>query len=268
MHGDIAPWLQHSGVWRHADVVAAPLCRGAAPKCNISESKPAMTCITQERKLMKRIGILALALAALSLGGCNFELFGIRGNGHVVTDQRSISDFSEISASGGLRIEWRSGPPSLSITTDENLLQYIYSHVEDSKLRLRTRERLRPTDHIRVTITTQKLLGAQLSGAVDLVAHNLTGPKFYVRGTGACDVTLDGAVDELLADFTGAGDLRAKSLQVKTAEVSATGAADAVVNVSDVLRVSVTGAGDVVYYGNPKTLENHVVGAGSVNHRE
>ena len=215
---------------------------------------------------MKRIGILALVLAVLSLGAC--DLIGIRGNGHIVTDQRSISDFSEISASGGLKIEWRSGPASLSITTDENLLKYISSRVEDSKLRLRTRERLRPTDHIRVTITTPKLLGAQLSGAVDLAAHNLTGAKFYVRGTGACDVTLDGAVDELLADFTGAGDLRAKSLQVKTAEVTATGAADAVVNVSDVLRVSVTGAGDVVYYGNPKTLEKHVVGAGSVNHKE
>ena len=232
----------------------------------IVESETAPAGITPERKLMKRIGILALVLAVLSLGAC--DLIGIRGNGHIVTDQRSISDFSEISASGGLKIEWRSGPASLSITTDENLLKYISSRVEDSKLRLRTRERLRPTDHIRVTITTPKLLGAQLSGAVDLAAHNLTGAKFYVRGTGACDVTLDGAVDELLADFTGAGDLRAKSLQVKTAEVTATGAADAVVNVSDVLRVSVTGAGDVVYYGNPKTLEKHVVGAGSVNHKE
>jgi hypothetical protein len=232
----------------------------------IVESEWAPAGITPERKLMKRIGILALVLAVLSLGAC--DLIGIRGNGHIVTDQRSISDFSEISASGGLKIEWRSGPASLSITTDENLLKYISSRVEDSKLRLRTRERLRPTDHIRVTITTPKLLGAQLSGAVDLAAHNLTGAKFYVRGTGACDVTLDGAVDELLADFTGAGDLRAKSLQVKTAEVTATGAADAVVNVSDVLRVSVTGAGDVVYYGNPKTLEKHVVGAGSVNHKE
>jgi hypothetical protein len=215
---------------------------------------------------MKQIASFTVAAALLLLGGCNW--LGIRGNGHVVTDQRAIPDFTEFSASGGMKVEWRSGPPSLAITTDENLLQYIQSSVSGSKLRLRTHDHIRPTHHIRVTITSPKLNGAELSGAVDLVAHNLSGSKFYVRGTGASDITVDGSVDELLADITGAGDLRAKSLLVKTAEISVTGAGDAVVNVSDALRVSITGAGDVVYYGNPKTLEKHVVGAGSVTRKQ
>ncbi|HXX40735.1 MAG TPA: DUF2807 domain-containing protein, partial [Chthoniobacterales bacterium] len=103
---------------------------------------------------------------------------------------------------------------------------------------------------------------------VDLIAHNLTGAKFYVRGTGASDITVDGTIDELLADITGAGDLKAKALQVKTAQISTTGAADAVVNVTDALRVSITGAGDVDYYGNPPTIEKHITGAGSVRHKQ
>jgi hypothetical protein len=216
---------------------------------------------------MKQFSLLTFIAALLLLAGCK-DWLGIRGNGNVVTDQRSVTDFTEISASGGLIVEWHAGPPSLSIKTDENLLRYIESRVSDSKLRLRTREHLRPTDHIRVTITSPKLNGGDLSGAVDLVAHGLTGSKFYVRARGASDITLDGTVDELLADVTGAGDLRAKSLMVKSAEISTTGAASAVVNVSDALRVSITGAGDVVYYGNPKTLEKHVTGAGSVTHKE
>lgn len=215
-------------------------------------------------KAIKRAAALSLGIALLA--GCNWV--GIHGNGNIVTDQRTITDFSEIAASGGMKIEWHSGPPSLSITTDQNLLQYIESRVSDFKLRLRIREHVRPSQHILVTISSPKLSGADLSGAVDLVGHALSGPKFYVRGSGASDITVDGNVDELLADITGAGDLRAKSLLTKSAEVSVTGAADATVNVSDALRVSITGAGDVIYYGNPKTLEKHITGAGSVNHKQ
>jgi len=214
---------------------------------------------------MKRILMLGTA-AMLLLGGC--DVIGIRGNGNVVTDQRSIADFTEIRASGGMKVEWHAGPPSLSITTDENLLRYIEGHISGSTLRLKEHDRLRPTHGIHVTVSSPKFNGGDLSGAVDLVAHNLTGAKFYVRGTGATDITLDGTVDELLADMTGAGDLKAKSLQVKTAQISTTGAADAVVNVSDVLRVSITGAGDVTYYGNPPTIEKHITGAGSVRHKQ
>ena len=212
---------------------------------------------------MKRLAILFFAIA---LSGCNW--LGIRGNGNIVTDQRQVTDFTELAASGGLRVEWHSGPPSVSIRTDENLLQYIDARVTDSKLRIRTRHHLRPTDHIRVTISSPKFNGADLSGAVDLLAHGLAGPKFYVRAAGACDITVDGTVDELLSDITGAGDLRARSLLARTAEVSTTGAGDAVVNVSDTLRVSITGAGDVIYYGNPKNVEKHITGAGSVKHKQ
>jgi hypothetical protein len=62
--------------------------------------------------------------------------------------------------------------------------------------------------------------------------------------------------------------LRAKTLQTKSAEISTTGAASAYISVSETLRVSITGAGDVTYYGNPKTIEKHVTGAGSIRHKE
>ena len=213
-----------------------------------------------------RIRALLIAGFPLLLGSC--DIVGIRGNGHIVTDQRSISDFTEVKASGGMIIEWRNGPPSLAITTDENLVPYIESKISGSTLRLRERQHIRPSEHVRVILSSAQRKGADLRGAVDLIAHNLNGPKFYVRSTGGSDITLDGTIDELLADMTGAGDLRAKSLQVKTAEISSTGAASVTITVSEVLRVSITGAGDLNYYGNPPTIERHVVGAGSINHRE
>ena len=215
---------------------------------------------------MNKSTISILAAFSISLSGCDWV--GIRGNGHIRTDQQAISEFSEIAASGGLRIEWHSGTPALSVITDENLLPYVENRISDNVIRLRTRERLRPTHGIKVIVSSRSLNGADLSGAVDLIAKQVSGPKFYLQSRGASDVTVDGNVDQLLADMTGASDLKAKGLQAKTVEISTTGAASAYVSATDTLRVSITGAGDVTYYGNPKTIEKHVTGAGSIRRKD
>ena len=215
---------------------------------------------------MKRIGIFTLSAACLLLSGC--DVIGIRGNGHIITDRRPIAEFTEIAASGGLRIEWQSGPPALTITTDENLLPYIDNHISGDMLRVHTRDRVRATHGIKVVVSSAKLNGADLSGAVDLIAKNVSGPKFYIRARGASDITVDGNVEEFLADLTGATDVKAEKLQAKTAAISSTGASSARILVSETLRVSITGAGDVSYFGNPKTIEKHVTGAGSIHHKD
>ena len=214
---------------------------------------------------MKKITFSIFALALL-LAGC--RLGGIRGNGHIVTDQRSIGNFNELDTGGMFEIDWRGGPPSLSITTDKNLLEYIDSEVSDNRLRLRTQGHFWPTHGVKVTVSSPARNGAKLSGAVDLTAKQLTGAKFYFQSTGAAKVRLDGAADELLADMTGASELDANDLHTKRAEISTTGAADADVNVSDSLKVSITGAGKVTYSGNPPAIEKHITGAGSIRHRD
>src|ERR1043166_5038822 len=216
---------------------------------------------------MNKITVSALGLILILSTGCRWTL-GIRGNGHIVTDQRRVGSFSEVSATGGLKIEWQNGPPSLSVTTDENLLQYVENSITNDQLRLRTRERLSPTHGIKIVVSSPVRNGANISGAVDLTALQLAGPKFYFKSTGASDVKLDGAVDELSADMTGASDLRAKNLQVKSAEISTTGAADGEISVTESLTVSITGAGSVTYHGNPPHIEKHVTGAGSIRHKD
>jgi hypothetical protein len=215
---------------------------------------------------MNKIGIfLALTVAALT-GGC--DVVGIRGNGNIVTTQRSIDPFSELHTSGVVRVEWRTGSPTLSVTTDENLMQYFEAKNVGKRLELRMRERVRPTHGVKVVLSGPSLSGAQLSGAADLIAHSVSGTSFSVQSTGAADITVDGTVDQLLADLTGASQLRAKGLQAKVVEISTTGAADAWVNASEKLRVAITGAGDVTYSGNPPTVEKHITGAGSIRHKD
>ena len=216
---------------------------------------------------MKILPVFAALIAISFLSGCEIDT-GVKGNGHIVTIQQPIGAFSEIYGRGGLRIEWKSGPPSLSVTTDDNLMEYFEAKTVGNRLELKTKESVRPTHGIKVAISSPSLNGARLSGASDLVAHSVTGPSFAVQTTGAASIVLDGAVDHLLADLTGASELKAKSLQAKVVEISTTGAADAWVNASEKLRVAITGAGDVTYTGNPATIEKKVTGAGSIHHKD
>jgi len=215
---------------------------------------------------MKKITIVFFAAGMVLVAGCHWV--GVRGNGNIKTDQRTISAFANIDAGGAFIIEWQNGAPALSITTDENLLSYIDSDVSGDTLHLHTRDQIWPTHGIKVLISSPTRSGAKISGAVRLTATQLAGPEFAFQSTGAARVTLDGSVDELLADMTGASELKANALQTKTAEISTTGAADAELAVSEILKVAITGAGKVSYSGNPKTIEKHITGAGSIRHRD
>ena len=211
--------------------------------------------------LFPRLAISVL-LAALILPACDWV--GLRGNGVITTENRSTADFSTLDASGAYKIAWSPGAPALSITCDQNLLNEVTASVVDGKLRIRTRERMRPTHGIKIVISSQTLSGARLRGAMDFKASKLSAPNFFIESDGASDVILDGTADSLTARLRGAGDLNAESLQAKSVELSLMGAADAKVNATESLSVSIKGAGDVRYGGNPKTIKKSVAGAGSV----
>jgi hypothetical protein len=222
--------------------------------------------VTRETKFyMKKITIVFLTVCIAWTAGCRWV--GVRGNGHIKTDDRTISSFTEIDAGGAFAIEWQSGPPALQITTDENLLPYIESDVSGDTLHLRTQEQIWPTHGIKIVISSPTRAGARIRGAVKLTAKQLTGPKFALEASGASRVSLDGSIDELLADMTGASELGASGLQTKTAEISTTGAGDAEIAVAETLKVAITGAGKVAYSGNP-TVEKHITGAGSVHRKK
>ena len=214
---------------------------------------------------MKKITIVFLTVCIALASGCRWV--GIRGNGRTKTEDRTVSAFTEIDAGGAFAIEWQSGPPALRIKTDENLLSYIESGVSGDTLHLRTHEQIWPTHGIEVVISSPTRAGARIRGAVKLTAKQLTGTKFALEASGASRVSLDGNIDELLADMTGASELTASGLQTKTAEISTTGAGDAEIAVAETLKVAITGAGKVTYSGNP-TIEKHITGAGSVHRKD
>jgi hypothetical protein len=212
-----------------------------------------------------KITILLLGGCVVLVAGCWWP--GIRGNGDVKTEERQVGSFANVDAGGAFEIEWQSGMPSVRVTTDENLLPYIENNVSGDTLYLHTREHVWPTHGIKVVISSPTRAGVKIRGAVKLIVNQLSGATFAVESTGASKVSLNGNIDRLLADMTGASELTAEGLQTKTAEISTTGAGDADVTVSETLKVVITGAGKVTYSGNP-TIQKNIAGAGSVRRKE
>ena len=215
---------------------------------------------------MNRFILLLLVGLVLLFGGC--RLAGIKGSGDLTTEQRIVAEFTEVSASGAFVLEWRPGTPSCSITVDDNLIRYIKTTVTNGKLRIRSRNNMRPTDHIKVVLSSRELAGVELSGACKLTADQIATRTFALDTSGACNVSLSGTADELLASMTGASRLRAEPLRTKIVEVSTTGASNAEVFATEKLRARITGAGKVTYSGDPPTVERRVTGAGKIRKRE
>jgi Putative auto-transporter adhesin, head GIN domain len=215
---------------------------------------------------MRKILIVLLAGYVVLIVGCHLP--GIRGNGQIKTQERPIAAFVNLDAGGAFEIEWQNGPPAVRVTTDENLLPYVETNVSGDTLHLRTREHVWPTHGIKVVISSPTRAGGKIRGAVKLTVKQLSGPSFALESKGASEITLDGNVDRLLADMTGASKLAADGLQAKTAEISTTGAGDAEVAVTDTLKVVITGAGKVTYSGNPPTIKKQITGAGSIRRKD
>ena len=215
---------------------------------------------------MRKILTVLLAGYLVLVVGCHLP--GIRGNGQIKTEERPIAAFVNLDGGGAFEIEWQNGSPAVRITTDENLLRYVETNVSGDTLHLRTREHVWPTHGIKVVISSPTRSGGKMRGAIKLTAKQLSGPIFALEAKGASQVSLDGSVDRLLVDMTGASQLAAAGLQAKTAEISTTGAGDAEVAVTDTLKVVITGAGKVTYSGNPPTIKKQITGAGSIRHKD
>ena len=216
---------------------------------------------------MKKSSLIsALSLLIILSTGCGWQ--GIRGNGNIKTEARPVTAFTRVEAGGFYTLEWHTGAPSCSITTDENLLSHIKTNTEGDILKIELDGTISPTRGIKIAITSPSLAGASLSGAVELNASQISGGTFALETSGATKITLAGKVNRLLASLTGASKLKAADLLAEDVELSVTGAGKADVTASNLLRASITGAGKVSYGGQPKSVERKISGAGKISPRE
>jgi len=212
-----------------------------------------------------------LLLAILALTACNAA---VRGSGNLVIDTREISGFDRVDLSGaGELIIVQGEGETLTIETDDNVIEHIEAVVRGGTLHLGFKRGFSLIDPTRLTFTVgvDDLSGLSVSGSGDVEVERLVadGLKIDVSGSGnirigdlvadrltmsisgSGEVDLAGEVADQNIDISGSGEYRAGDLAGESIKIDISGSGTATVWAIQSLDSSVSGSGTINYYGRP-----------------
>lgn len=217
---------------------------------------------------MKRFAIvLIIALSSLLMfAGCKFG--GVRGSGVRKTEKRELTSFTAIETIGAFEVEVTCQKPAgFEIEADDNIVPLVETEVKDGVLHVTTSKSYSSSGGIVLRITAPDLVSIKSTGAGKFHVKDVSNDNFEIESTGASEMFASGQTKSVKIGSTGAGKIDAHTLRATNAEVNVTGAAGVEVYATDQLDVTVSGAGRVIYSGNPK-ITKHILGAGQVTKRE
>jgi hypothetical protein len=218
-----------------------------------------------------RLFIIVLALMGLLIGctGVEGPVDFVRGSGNVITEDRQLSGFTSVTLQGAGRLEIdQTGSDSVTITADDNLMQYIETRVQGSELIISNSEGIAFSDISELVyhVTVETIDRLELEGAGDIVVTNLDGEEWQTILDGGGNITVSGKVTRQEVEINGLGAYNAENLECEEATVQQDGAGSVVVWVSEKLDVTINGVGSVEYIGDPEVTQT-VNGLGTITKR-
>lgn len=232
------------------------------------------------------LAVIVLMTISQLLISCTFAgPFGIKGSGVKKTETREIGNFTGLDVSGGFEVVLKQGSSqSLVIEADDNLMREIITEVRGGELNIYTRDNVWPNTKLVAYITFVRLDDIDISGAVKVFSNeNLSFDRLTLDGSGASEIDFTADVRNLEAGFSGAsklhliGNVNNANIECSGASklyladfnanevrLELSGASYAEVSVIDKLVVEASGASDVKYKGEPKTVTVDTSGASKV----
>lgn len=246
---------------------------------------------------------LIILTVALSLNSCFNQVFEY-GNGIITEETRTIPEFKSISSGGAYNIYFEyADTPSVLVSCESNLIEYIETAVFDDELKIRTPNfvTIRPRKTIEVYVKGPYVEKIHLSGSGliqtdSISSENLTlsvsgsgkvEAAFYgsnlninISGSGdidlyaECDyneikisgsgkVYLAGYADRSYYSISGSGKFYGYDFPVNDSEVKISGSGDLYLNVAEQLTATISGSGNIYYIGNPQITTN-ISGSGKL----
>lgn len=211
------------------------------------------------------------------------------GEGQMVTQTRSVSNFTGISSEMSGRVNFTIAPDyKVEITGQQNILDVLNTNVVNGILHIDFRNGVRVKNYqdLLITVTapyadyfrlsgsgemnvfgtvTSNNLKLLMSGSANIsVERAMISDKMDVEisGSGNIDVANGSALHEEI-DISGSGKVGLAAVIAKTAVTHTSGSGDVKLTLSDNLDVHISGSGSVYYHGNP-VISTHISGSGKV----
>jgi len=202
------------------------------------------------RKIFIGLTSLTLLLVGCSTGS---DQKTVNGNGTSATEKRTIDNFTNIEASGDFTVIYKKATtPSLTVTTDENLLPYIETISDGTTLIVHPKPGYNPqasskTKTIIVRVYSPNVSDLSMNGSGLLSADTITGELMTTNLNGSGSVGVGYAYGtKLIGQIEGNGGIE---LKANTSSIECT----------------IIGSGYLKLYGITGSLQYNVNGKGIVN---
>jgi len=234
------------------------------------------------KKSMIALPIILVAFLC-TLSSCD----EIKGDGNVVTEQRTLSGFNQLEVNGVFNLYISQGDSeSVKIETDKNLLKLIETKNNGSKLiiKMETNGKSIDATKINVFLTVKNIQKLEFNTIGNIETTSvLKANNLEIIGSGVgntklelnClkvdgnfstvgNVVLKGKIQNLTMSNTGVGNLDALDLNTDTLVLTSTGVGNVEVNVEKEISIISSGIGNVKYKGNAVIKNIDASGIGRV----
>jgi hypothetical protein len=232
---------------------------------------------------MKKGIILSVVILALVVSA------GFSANQSGEKETRNVSGFSKVSfgVSGNLYINI--GPDfKVVLEGDKDILRDILTEVSNGKLVIKKDNwRFNMNEKVTVYVTMPELKGLGVSGSgkaeikdviktsdmnlsvsgsgklytSDLILSNL---DCSISGSGDIIIGGNGSTSKADISISGSGNYSGEQLKIGLADISVSGSGNCTCNVTESLKASISGSGNVNYFGNSAKVDARVSGSGHV----
>lgn len=198
--------------------------------------------------------MFSLLIPILFLTACDKE--NIRASGVVITEERTIEIFNQVTIEGVANIYLKYGEnTSLIIEADDNVIEKIITSSDGRTLRVETDFDLKNYNEatIDVYITNPNLTALVNEGIGDVSIENFEAvEEMRIMNKGIGNIELNGTIERLVLNTSGIGEFNGFDCEATVCVAQQSGVGDLELNVSEELNGKLSGVGHIYYKGNPE----------------
>ncbi len=179
----------------------------------------------------------------------------VRGSGEVISRKFETDTFSEVRLDGiGNVILLEAAQPSVSVTTDDNLINKVSFEVDNHVLVLKTQNIVNPTA-LAITIHYPDLNNLWVDGVMTVELSELDQESLSICAKGG-EINGSGLVKQLAVEAEETTEVSLEALEAENAEVMAKDASSVRVRVTDSLRATTMDVAAISFLGDPDLQAN------------
>ncbi|MCT4580200.1 MAG: DUF2807 domain-containing protein [Flavobacteriales bacterium] len=209
-------------------------------------------------------------------------------SGSIVTEERIIGNFNTVELIDNIDVFYtQDSIQSLKVEAGEHLIDYIKTDIVNNKLVIyEANNDILNTKRIRVYISNDSINAAKIEGSGNFNGNDMNCSHFDLALIGSGDVNINATLSNYNITLSGSGNINStgsshhQQIEVKgsgnvggkhfytnNATVLLSGSGNITLQTGISLIATLTGSGNIYYYGNPSSVTTSVTGSGTIVHQ-